>query len=58
MIPRRNTTCPNSVMFFVEGAMVTETEYRKHLRSQGWTNRQIDKFLKDWRRDVEMNGDD
>jgi hypothetical protein len=45
-------------MFFIEGAMVTETEYRKHLRLQGWTSWQIKSYLKQWRRAVEMDDDD
>ena len=55
MKPRLDRTCRSSVMFFIEGAMVTETEYRKHLRLQGWTHRQIESYLKQWRRAVEMD---
>jgi len=46
MIPNWDKTFMRCPMYFVDGKQVSETEYRKYLRSQGMKHREIENLLK------------
>jgi hypothetical protein len=46
MIPAWDKTGISQPMYFVCGEIVTETEFRKYLRSQGMTHREIENYFK------------